>query len=134
MKNTLLPYPKDWKNLLNVFANCFTKPQYNNFCQATTCIAVSHYSTINRWSNLFDKKNQSSLNDFFTVSPWQEAEVHTRLSRVTSRKVKDANIGIIDDTMSHKPYAKKMAHLGIFRSGKTKRKKKSRKRTYLKEN
>ena len=124
MKDNLLLYPKDWKNLLNVFVNCFTKPQYNNFCQATTCMAVSHYSTINRWSNLFDKKNQSSLNDFFTVSPWQEAKVHTRLSRVTSRKVKDANIGIIDDTMSHKPYAKKMAHLGIFRSGKTKKKEK----------
>ncbi len=110
MKDSLLLYPKDWKSLLNVFANCFTKPQYNNFCQATTSIAVSSHSTINRWSNLFDKKNQSSLNDFFTVSPWQESKVHTMLSRVTSRKVKDINIGIIDDTMSYKPYAKKMAY------------------------
>ena len=124
MKENLLPYPKDWNKLLNLFKNCFTKPQFNNFCQATTCIAVSQYSTINRWSKLFDKKHQSNLNDFFTESPWQEAIVHTRLSRLISKRVKDAHIGIIDDTLSHKPYARKMAYLGIFYSGKTKKKEK----------
>lgn len=36
------------------------------------------------------------------------------------KRVKDAHIGIVDDTLSHKPYAKKMAHLGIFRDGLTK--------------
>lgn len=122
MENNLLPYPKDWKNLLNLFKVHLTKPQFNNFCQATTCMAVSQHSTINRWCKLFDKKHQSNLNDFFTESPWQEATVHTRLSRLTSKRVKDANIGIIDDTFSHKPYAKKMAHLGIYRDGLTKRK------------
>lgn len=122
MKENLLPYPNDWKNLLNLFVLNFTKPQFNNFCQATTCMAVSHHSTINRWSNIFDKKHQSNLNDFFTVSPWNDADVHTRLSRITIHRVKDANIGIIDDTFSHKPYAKKMAHLGIFRDGLTKKK------------
>ena len=122
MKEYLLPYPKDWKNLLNLFKIGFTKPQFNNFSQATTCMAVSQYSTINRWSKLFDKKHQSSLNDFFTESPWHEEEIHSRLSRLTSIRVKDAYAGIIDDTMSHKPYAKKMAHLSIFRSGLTKRK------------
>lgn len=122
MKYNLLPYPNDWKNLLNLFNNCFTKPQFNNFCQATTCMAVSRHSTINRWCNIFDKKHQSNLNDFFTVSPWQDSDVHSRLSRMTIRRIKDANIGIIDDTFSHKPYAKKMAHLGIFRDGLTKKK------------
>jgi len=85
-------------------------------------MAVSHYSSINRWAALFDKKNQSSLNDFFTVSPWDDSLVRTRLSRLTAKRVKDAHIGIIDDTLSHKPYAKKMAHLGIFRDGLTGRK------------
>lgn len=124
MKNNLLPYPNKWKNLLNLFKPNFTKPQFNNFCQATTCMAVSQHSTINRWCNLFDKKHQSNLNDFFTVSPWHEQDVHTRLSRLTINKVKDMHIGIIDDTMSHKPYAKKMAHLGIYYDGLTKKKKK----------
>jgi hypothetical protein len=124
MKENLLPYPKKWKNLLNLFKICFTKPQFKNFSQATTCIAVSQYSTINRWSKLFDKKHQSNLNDFFTESPWQEHSVHTRLSRITFTRVKDAHIGFIDDTMSHKPYAEKMAHLGIFYDGLTKKKQK----------
>lgn len=124
MKNTLLPYPKDWKNLLNLFKPSFTKPQFNNFCQATTCMAVSQHSTINRWSTLFDKKHQSNLNDFFIESPWDEGAVNSRLNRLTINRIKDIHIGFIDDTMSHKPYAKKMAHLGIFRDGLTKKKQK----------
>lgn len=122
MKESLLLYPTEWKNLLNLFTPDFSKPQFNNFCQATTCMAVSQYATIKRWSVLFDKKNQSSLNDFFTISPWDESIIHTRLSRLTAKRVKDAYIGIIDDTLSHKPYAKKMAHLGIYRDGLTGRK------------
>ena len=124
MKENLLPYPKDWKNLLNLFKNCFTKPQFNNFSQATTCVAVSQYSTMTRWSKLFSKKHQSTLNDFYTTSPWLEHNVHSRLSRLIVTRVKDAYVGIIDDTLSHKPYAQKMAHLGIFRDGLTKKKQK----------
>lgn len=124
MKESLLLYPKEWKGLLNLFQDCFTKPQFNNFCQATTCMAVSQYATINRWSVLFDKKNQSSLNDFFTVSPWEENRVHTRLSRLIIRRINDVNIVLIDDTFSHKPYAEKMAHLGVYYDGLTKKRQK----------
>ena len=124
MKENLLQYPKDWNNLLNLFKPCFTKPQFNNFSQATICMAVSQHSTMNRWCNLFDKKYQSSLNDFFTISPWRDDELHTKLSRLTVNRFKDLSIGIIDDTMSHKPYAKKMEHLGIFYDGLTKEKQK----------
>src|SRR3989338_9206426 len=124
MKNTLLPYPKDWSNLLNLFKPCFTKPQLNNFSQAATCMAVSQHSTMNRWYSIFDKKCQSSLNDFFTVSPWNELNVHSKLSRLTVNHFKDFSIGIIDDTLSHKPYAEKMEHLGFFRDGLTKQQQK----------
>jgi hypothetical protein len=122
MSDALLQYPSKWNNLLNLFEQCFTKPQFNNFSQASTCMAVSQHSTINRWCNLFNKKHQSNLNDFFSVSPWNELDVHSRLSRLTVNRFKDFSIGIVDDTLSHKPYAKKMAHLGIFRDGLTKRK------------
>ena len=87
-------------------------------------MAVSQHSTINRWCNIFDKKHQSSLNDFLTVSPWKEDEVHTKLSRFTVNRFKDVYIGIIDDTLSHKPYAKKMDNLGIFYDGLTKKEQK----------
>lgn len=124
MKQNLLQYPVEWNNLLNLFKPCLTKPQFNNFSQATTCMAVSQHSTMNRWCNLFDKKYQSSLNDFFTVSPWNELDVHSKLSRLTVNRFKDLSIGIIDDTLSHKPYANKMEHLGFFRDGLTKETKK----------
>ena len=124
MKENLLQYPIDWNNLLNLFKPCFTKPQFNNFSQATTCMAVSQHSTMNRWCNLFDRKYQSSLNDFFTVSPWNELNVHSKLSRLTVNRLKDFSIGIIDDTLSHKPYAEKMEHLGFFRDGLTKQEQK----------
>ena len=121
MKQNLLQYPTDWNNLLNLFEPKLTKPQFNNFCQATTCIAVSCYTSINQWSKVFDKKHQSNLNDFFTESPWEDSEIHTKLSRIITLRIKDANIGIIDDTFNHKPYAKKMANLGIFHNGLTKK-------------
>ena len=124
MKQALLQYPIDWNNLLNLFKPSLTKPQFNNFSQATTCMAVSQHSTMNRWCNLFDKKYQSSLNDFFTVSPWNELNVHSKLSRLTVNRFKDLSIGIIDDTLSHKPYAEKMEHLGFFRDGLTKQQQK----------
>lgn len=124
MKDNLLQYPSDWKNLLNLFQVCFTKPQFNNFCQSTTSMAVSNHASICRWSALFDKKHQSSLNDFFTESPWDDHEVHARLSKLASKRIKDACIGIIDDTMSHKKYAEKMDFLGYFYDGLTKKEQK----------
>ena len=87
-------------------------------------MAVSPYSSINRWSHIYAKKHQSTLNDFLTVSPWEDYKVHSQLSRLTVRRIKDFQIGIIDDTMSHKPYAKKMDHLGFFRSGVSKEREK----------
>jgi hypothetical protein len=107
MNNALLQYPTKWNNLLNLFKNCFTNPQFNNSSHLTTSMAISHYSTIFRWSNLY-AKNQSTLNRFLTESPWEEYKVKDRLSKITILKFKDCFIGIIDDTLSHKPYAKKM--------------------------
>lgn len=120
MSDALLPTPQEWKHLLTPFVSCFTKPQFSNFSQATTAMATSQYSSINRWSVLAGK-HQSTLNDFFTVSPWDDAKVHRQLSRIISRKVKDLHVGIIDDTLSHKPYAKKMEHAGWFYDGLTKK-------------
>lgn len=124
MKENLLQYPTEWNSLLNLFKPCLTKPQFNNFSQVTTCMAVSQHSTMNRWCNLFDKKYQSSLNDFFTVSPWNELDVHSKLSRLTINRFKDLTIGIIDDTLSHKPYAEKMEHLDFYYDGLTKKEQK----------
>lgn len=124
MRNYLLPYPAKWFGLLNVFGDCFTKPQFGNFCQSATCMAVSQHSEPSRWCYVFEEKHQSTLNDFFTVSPWDETEVYSRLCRLAKRRITDAHIAVIDDTMSHKPYAEKMEHAGYFYDGLTKEKQK----------
>jgi len=119
MENNLLQYPNQWLQLLKPFEADLSKPQFANFCQATTAMAVSEHTTINRWCHLFAPKHQSSLNDFFTRSPWEEQKVHERLSKITVRNIKDAHIGILDDTLSHKPYAEKMEGLGFHYDGMT---------------
>jgi len=68
--------------------------------------------------------HQSSLNDFVTQSPWNESAVRSKLSRFTVKQFPDACIGIIDDTMSHKPYAKKMSFVDYLYDGLTKTKQK----------
>lgn len=120
MSDALLPYPREWLEFLTPFIDCFTKPQYGNFCQYTTSMVVSQHRSVLRRAALFTPKHQSSLNDFLTESPWDERKVHDRLTRLTLRRVPDARVGIIDDTFSHKPYAKKMIGLGWFYDGLTK--------------
>lgn len=122
MSDALLPYPKDWKQLLNPFVLCFTKPQFGNFCQSVTALVVSQYCSVCRWAQVFEPKHQSSLNDFFSESPWDDSLVHDSLTRITARSVRDARLGIVDDTLSHKPYAKKMDYAGWFYDGLTKKK------------
>jgi len=124
MSDALLHYPDKWKCLLNPFGSCFTKPQFANFCHTTTAIAISQYSSIRRWAGLFQPKHQSTLNDFLSISPWDDKAVHNKLSTMTARLVKDSQIGIIDDTLSHHPYAEKMAHVGWFYDGLTKKEEK----------
>lgn len=119
MSDALLPCPKSWRALLTPFASCFTKPQFGNFCSTTSSIVLSQHSSISRFAAL-SGKHQSTLNDFFSVSPWDDSLVREKLSRITVRRVKDAQIGIIDDTLSHHPYAKKIDHAGWYHDGLTK--------------
>lgn len=120
MKRTQLPYPSEWMQLLTPFGSCFTNPQFGNFCQLTTAMVVSQYASVCRWAGLFAPKHQSSLNDFLNSSPWDDSLVRDRLRRLTVRRIHDIHIGIIDDTLSHHPYAVKMAHVGWYYDGLTK--------------
>lgn len=119
MNDSPLLCPVKLFNLLNVFTSCFTKPQFKNFCHFTNSVILSQYSSIKRFAAL-GGMHQSSLNDFVTQSPWNEFNVRSKLSRFTAKQFPDACIGIIDDTMSHKPYAKKMSFVDYFYDGLTK--------------
>ncbi len=92
MTAELLPMPKEWNQILNSFSSCFSKPQFNNFSLFATALAVSQHSTVSRLAAFAPDKDQSSLNRFLTESPWQEAAVKDRLSRLTARTFKDCYI------------------------------------------
>ncbi len=109
MNNTnVLPYPEEILQQLNVFRPRFTKPQFNNFCQLTSGIILSSYSAVSRISQMFQVRDQSSLNRFLTESPWNEKPVKTTLHKMIFRTIPNLNIFIGDDTLSEKPFARKM--------------------------
>ncbi len=103
--NIMLPYPKEFFSLLKVFKPNFSKPQFDNFCQITNGISLSHYSSIARFSKIAENKDASSLNKFLTQSPWDEAAVKKRLQITLFKSIPDLNIFIGDDTISEKPFA-----------------------------
>lgn len=112
MKNNLLQYHNKLLQLIKPFESAFTKPQYNNFKQSVSCMAVSSHATIDCWAELFDKKHQTSLDRFFIESPWDIKKVKTKFNLVSSKFISPFSIGIIDDTLSHKPFATKMEMVG----------------------
>ena len=65
--------PSRIKNLFSKFKKYLTKPQYDNFCRAQLGMMVAGHGEhdVKSINELFiDKKDQSSLNRFFTQSQW----------------------------------------------------------------
>ncbi len=108
--DTVLPYPKEFFPLLNVFKPCFSdKRQFNNFCQVTSGLAVSSSKfMITRFSKMFEERGNSSLSKFLTQSPWDENNVKVRLQKLLFKLMPDLDVFIGDDTLSEKPFAKTM--------------------------
>lgn len=113
MKEALLQYHNELNKLIKPFESEFTKPQYKNFKQTVSCMAISSHTTIDCWAKLFDKKHQTSLDRFFIESPWDINKVRAKFNLVSSKFISPFSIGIIDDTLSHKPFAEKMEMAGI---------------------
>ena len=112
MKETLLQYHNELTRLIKLFESDFTKPQYNNFKQSISCMAISSHATIDCWSQLFDVKHQTSLDRFFIESPWDLKKIKLRYNMVSANFISPYSIGIFDDTLSHKPFATKMEMVG----------------------
>ena len=69
----LAAIPRRFKNILSKFKPYFTKPQFGNFCRATLGLitAGKKEHDVTSINELFiEKKNQSSLNRFFTEPKW----------------------------------------------------------------
>jgi len=117
MGNTILNYPKRFYELLKIFKLEFTKPQFKNFCQITNGIVLSQYSTITRFSKMFENRDNSSLNKFLTQSPWDENKVKNKMQKSIFKLIPDLNVFVGDDTLSEKPFAKVMEGVASHYSG-----------------
>ena len=65
-------YPQEFLEAVDIFRECFTEPQFSNFCRYLFGLAVNeskkNIETIN--SSYLEIINQATLNNFVTDSPW----------------------------------------------------------------
>jgi len=117
--DTVLPYPKEFFPLLNVFKPCFSdKRQFNNFCQVASGLTVSSSKfRITRFSKMFAERDNSSLSKFLTQSPWDDDKAKFRLHKLLFKLMPDLDVFIGDDTLAEKPFAKVMDGVDSHYSG-----------------
>jgi hypothetical protein len=93
--------------LLKFYENIFTKPQQNHFSTFINALQVCEKSSISRFSNLSDK-SRSSMNRFLTESPWELEDLSKKYNSQIFNFITDEAYLLIDDTISHRPYSKKV--------------------------
>lgn len=111
----ILSIPEEISPYLTFFQNSFSKPQFERFTEHTLSIIIDPKYTSNRINkHFFHKVNQSTSNRFLTESPWDEDEIETKMFQLilSSSLLPKYRIGALDDTISHKKYAKKMQGVG----------------------
>ncbi len=96
-----LCYPK----LLKPYGSCFSKPQFTHFEHLTTCLSACEIPSINRYA-AFHTKSRSSLNRFLTESTWKVEDVKKVYHQEVKGYLNPHSFLLIDDTLSHRPYAK----------------------------
>lgn len=111
----ILSIPAEFSSYLLFFQDTFSKPQFERFTEHQLSMVIDPKYTSNRISHhFFHKVNQSTSNRFLSESPWNEENVETKLFRLvlSSPSLPNYRIGVLDDTLSHKKYAKKMEGVG----------------------
>lgn len=102
------------------FEDVFSEEAYEHFKRYLSGLIVSENKTVEAINRLFviDVRNQSSLNRFLTVSPYDEDKLNThRLSLLqnyahTRFKPKQGVLGLDDSLLTH--YGKSMDHICII--------------------
>lgn len=121
MSLPVVEIPRELRKLMKPYRKNFTKPQFKQFRKLITGLIVSDKKTIQEINDCFNDTDQSSLNKFVTLSPWDEEAVN----KIRIKQAKDSfklsnGILIIDPTMLHKT-GKHMEKANYHRSGKTKK-------------
>jgi hypothetical protein len=94
-------------HLLKPYASVFTKPQYSHFQHMITCLSACDKPSIRRYAELHTK-SRSSLSRFLTNSPWKPKDVKSVYHKQLKKVIDNNSYLILDDTLSHRPYAKKV--------------------------
>jgi hypothetical protein len=104
----VLEYPKGIEQVSQSFVDILSESQVEYFKKYLTGLMCSVNKTITGINRLFvfDRRNQSSFNRFFTASPWAMSEVNRgRLELLQSEphtRKKKTGVVIIDDTHNEK--------------------------------
>lgn len=111
----ILSIPDKISPYLTFFQNDFSKPQFERFSEHIISMIIDERYTSNRINkHFFHKVNQSTSNRFLTESTWVEEQLEIRFFQLVGSdpSIPDYRIGMLDDTLSHKKYAKKMEGVG----------------------
>ncbi len=111
----ILSIPEEISEYISFFQPVYTKPQFERFSEHILSMIIDPKYTSNRINkHFFHKVNQSTSNRFLTASPWDENKVEIKMFHLVNSYgiLPKVRIGALDDTLSHKKYAKKMEGVG----------------------
>lgn len=94
-------------HLLKPYGSVLSTPQFNHFSHFIHSLSVCEIPSISRFSELHDK-DRSCLNRFLTESPWLVSDVKSVYHKELNNYLAKESCILIDDTLSHRPYAKKV--------------------------
>ena len=111
----ILSIPEEISENLSFFKSVYSKPQFCRFVEHVMGRIIDvRFSTYSIPKHFFHKVNPSTENRFLTESPWDDSEVEINLYKLIEKSplLPQYRIGLLDDTLAHKKYAKKMDGVG----------------------
>ena len=94
-------------SLLKPYGSVFSKPQLNHFSHLINSLVVCEKPSLLRFSAIHNR-DRSSLNRFLTESTWEISQVKSVYHHQLNFFIKHDSFLLIDDTLSKRPYAKKV--------------------------
>lgn len=93
--------------LLKPYEFVLSKPQFNHFSGFVNALQVCEKSSVTRFAQLHNK-DRSCMDRFLTESPWEVKSLEPVYKSQISEYFEEGSSLLIDDTLSHRPYAKKV--------------------------
>jgi len=102
MSLPVIEIPAQIKRSLSDYRVMFTNPQFAHFQRLITGLIVSDNKTIQEINDCFNETDQSSLNKFLTLSPWDKDDLEEIRMHQVKKLDLEKGILIIDPTLLHK--------------------------------